>query len=408
LLKTAFGALATLLALSITNAPAAEAYSPHDGALFNDPTGTFAGKLALLNHVEATIDSTPIGATILISTYLLDRKVTVDKLIKAAAPVPGGRANSVQVMMDKGIDNGQSRRLMTALNRDNDALDPVTNEITRGGPDNSFAFKCEGSCRGAGGNNHAKFFAFSEAGDVPNIVMVSSANLNKGGAYSGWNDLFTMADHGEIYDRYAAIHKEMADDTDRDTDAYQTFAFGRFESRIFPLRHATQAVDPVMKDLRRVECYGATGDAGNNGRTTIHISMFSWSGTRGMYITDRLLQLQRQGCVVSVIYGAPSRQVAAVLRQAAHSGRINLFDTRVDRNGDGKFDLRVHSKYMLINGNYGGSTFARQVYTGSQNWTDGALTRADEIMLGIKGRPAYGDYKRNWDDIRRTGARRVG
>ena len=410
MLKRTAGVLATLLSVAVFSAPAASAsYSPDEGAIFNDPTGEFASKLALMNRVEATIDSTPLGATILISTYLLDRKVTVDKLIEAARSyAAGGRANSVQVVMDKGIDNFQSRRLMRVLNADNETpIDPATGEVTRGGPDRSFAYKCIGSCRGAGGNDHAKFYAFSQAGTSSNVVMVSSANLNKGGAYKGYNDLFTMVNK-EIYDKYAAIHSEMRDDTDRDLDAYQTLSSGRFENRFFPMRHASKATDPVMNDLSRVRCFGSTGDAGRDGRTVIHISMFSWGGTRGMYITDRLLQLQRAGCVVSVMYGAPSNDVAAVLRHAAWQGRINLYDTRVDRNDDGQVDLRVHSKYMLISGNFGGNTSAWQLYTGSQNWTDGALTRADEIMLGIKGRPAYSNYLANWIDVRRTGSRRIG
>ncbi len=410
MLKKVAGALAALLAISTWWAPAAAAsYSPDDGAVFNDPTGQFASKLALMNHVEATIDSTPQGATILISTYLLDRKATVDKLIRAAKPVAeGGRANSVQVVMDKFIDNRQSRRLMNALNADNDTPVDLLGQRTRGGPDRSFAYKCVGSCRGAGGNNHAKFYAFSAAGTSSHVVMVSSANLNAGGAFLGYNDLFTMAGNKAIYDKYAVIHNEMRDDTDKDVDAYQTFNSGRFENRFFPMRYPTKATDPVMQDLSRVRCLGATGAAGRNGRTALNISMFWWAGERGMYITDRLLRLQKAGCIVSVIIGAPSREVAAVLRHAAWQGRIKLYDTRVDRNGDGKIDLRVHSKYLLINGNYAGDTSAWQVYTGSQNWTNGALHRADEIMLGIKSRHAYATYMTNWNNIRRTASRQIG
>ncbi|MEJ7689887.1 MAG: phospholipase D-like domain-containing protein [Nocardioidaceae bacterium] len=410
MIRKLLGALLTLLAISAAWAPpAAAAYSPEDGAIFNDPIGNFASPLRLMRHVEATIDSTPIGATILISTYLLDRKVTVDKLLKAAAPVvDGGRGNHVQVVMDKGIDTPQSRRLMRVLNADNDTPLPETNELSRAGPDGSFAYKCIDSCRGGGGNNHSKFYAFSQAGASSNIVMISSANLNRGGAYLGYNDLFTMANNKGIYDKFAVIHNEMRDDTDKDGDAYTVLSSGRFEVRFFPMRNATRLTDPVMVDLGEIRCRGATDGAGRGGRTAINISMFFWSDERGMYIVDRLLQLQKAGCIVSVIYGAPSNEVAAVLRHAAWQGLINLYDTRVDRNGDGQVDLRGHSKYLLINGNYRGDTSAWQVYTGSQNWTNGALTRADEVMLGIESRPAYATYMTNWNDVRRTGARKIG
>ena len=410
MLRKLVGALTALLAASAAWAPpAVAAYSPGDGPIFNDPVGKFSDPLRLMHHVEATIDSTPVGATILISTYLLDRKVTVDKLLKAAAPVvDGGRGNHVQVVMDKGIDTPQSRRLMRVLNADNDIPLPDPNELSRGGPDGSFAYKCIDSCRGGGGNDHSKFYAFSQAGTSSNIVMVSSANLNRGGAYLGYNDLFTMANNKEMYDKFAVIHNEMRDDTDKDGDAYTVLSSGRFEVRFFPMRNATRLTDPVMVDLGEIRCRGATDGAGRGGRTAINISMFFWSDERGMYIVDRLLQLQKAGCIVSVIYGAPSNEVAAVLRHAAWQGLINLYDTRVDRNGDGQVDLRGHSKYLLINGNYRGDTSAWQVYTGSQNWTNGALTRADEVMLGIESRPAYATYMTNWNDVRRTGARKIG
>lgn len=131
----------------------------------------------------------------------------------------------------------------------------------------------------------------------------------------------------------------------------------------------------MMQDLAKVSCTGANDGAGVDGRTAIHISMFRWGGDRGMYIAKRLLQLQREGCRVSMIYGAPSRVIAALLKDAARAGRIELYDSRRDRNGDGWSDLRVHSKYLLINGRFAGDPSSWQVFTGSQNWGFSSLTR---------------------------------
>jgi len=348
-----------------------------------------------MEHVEKTIGSTPAGETILISTFLFDRRLVVDELIEASK-----RGVSVQVIMDSAIESGQSRRLARRLNADN--TKPPLTGAARGGPDRSFTYMCQGSCRGGGGNMHTKFYAFSKAGTSRNVVMISSANLNAGGALTGYNDLFTMANKPATYQKFAGIHQEMVDDSPGDADRYTTVREGRFENRFFPMRDATKTTDPTMRDLSRVRCHGS------NGRTAITISMFYWAGERGLYIADRLLKLEREGCVVSVMYGAPSNAVAAVLRHAAHQGRITLYDSRVHTDDDGEVDIRVHSKYLLISGRYAGSSSARQVFTGSQNWVGGSLTKGDEVMLGIEGAPAYASYLRNWNDVRRTGARQIG
>ncbi len=75
---------------------------------------------------------------------------------------------------------------------------------------------------------------------------------------------------------------------------------------------------------------------------------------------------------------------------------------------DGQVDLRVHSKYLLINGNYKSDSSAWQVTTGSQNWSGGSLRGGDEVTLSINSRFAYSQYMGNFNDIRRLGTRRVG
>jgi phosphatidylserine/phosphatidylglycerophosphate/cardiolipin synthase-like enzyme len=397
MIKKLFIALASALTLSTVIAPAAQAaYSPSTGPLFNSPTGSYDAKYRLMRHVERAIASTHAGGEIHISTYLLDRDISVDKLLAAWRY----RNVSVQVVMDNGIESYQATRLMNALNKDGGAesINPVTGE--RGGRDRSFAMMCRASCRMDAGHMHSKFYLFSEVGTANDVVMVSSANLNKGGATLGWNDLFTITGRTDMYNKYVAVHKEMVTDTSQDGDSYISYSSGDFLSRFFPMKNATRETDPVMQDLAKVSCTGANDGAGIDGRTAIHISMFRWGGDRGMYIAKRLLHLQREGCRVSMIYGAPSKVIAALLKDAARAGRIELYDSRRDRNGDGKADLRVHSKYLLINGRFAGDPSSWQVFTGSQNWGFGSLTRGDEVQLGIASRGAYAKYRANWNDIR--------
>jgi phosphatidylserine/phosphatidylglycerophosphate/cardiolipin synthase-like enzyme len=401
MLKRLTAALACLVVGSVLAAgPAtsAQAWAPPQGSLFNNPKGNTAAKYRLERGVEAAIRHALPGSTILVATYLMDRAPSVDALLGARK-----RHVSVRVVLDGGISTGPARRLKRVLNRDNG------NQKLRWGPDRSFAIQCAGSCRGGGKNQamHAKFYAFSATGTARNVVMVSSANLNRGGATLGYNDMFTMSGVPKTYAMYQKVHDEMAADR-VDGNPFIDLTEGRFESRVFPKRGAHKSTDPTFQDLAKVHCHGATGGAGNAGRTVIHVSMFHWGGTRGEYLARRLLNLHNEGCLVSVIYGAPSATVSRMLRDSAWRGGIDLYDSRVDRNGDGHPDLRVHTKYMVVSGNYGGDTSSWQVFTGSQNWVTQSLIGGDENTLRIDSRSAYAAYMRNWLMIRKEGARKIG
>ncbi|MDQ3615738.1 MAG: phospholipase D-like domain-containing protein [Actinomycetota bacterium] len=423
--------LVTLLTMGIAWAPSAAAYEPQPDGLFNVPRPWGSGDRMwrLMLHVERAMDNTPAGEKILISTYLLDRDRSVDRLIAACK-----RGVSVRVILDEDIANKNSVRLIKSLNGDNppdedgdgapdgppatgncgegDPLvsgqveaDPLTDaeaiesvsepgeEPVTWGTDRSYAKKCDGSCRGAGGNMHSKFYAFSQTGTANDVVMVSSANLNLGGAAHGWNDLFTIKNRPVTFAKFDEIHREMTDDS-RAGDGKVELVDGPYTSRFFPMKDASKANDPTLGDLNKIGCSSAFG------RTRVNISMFYWKGTRGNYIADKLLNLARAGCRVSIIYGAPSLEIAERLRAAAGRNLIDLFDSRWDFNDDGYNEVRTHAKYVLVKGRFGANASSYQVMTGSQNWVAGSLSRGDEVSLNIAGAPAWNDYIQNWNDIR--------
>lgn len=435
--------LSVLMIAAVLGAPPAAAYEPTGGAIFNVPRpwGSAAQKFKLVEHVERAIEKTPgpstrhPNPTILISTYLLDRKPSVDALVGACR-----RGVSVRVIMDEDIDNRNSKRLIKVLNADNvpdEDGDGVADERPKSGPcdsalrgterrlqdtgpltnrqaraslkvptedsvtwggDKSYAKKCNGSCRGRGGNMHSKFFAFSKTGTSKNVVMVSSSNLNLGGAALGWNDLYTMKDRPESYEGYRRIHREMTEDS-KAGDGKVEIKDGSYTSRFFPMRNAKKRNDPTLDDLNRIRCKSAFG------RTKIYVSMFYWKGTRGNYLASKLLNLAGNGCRVSIIYGAPSIKIAERLRKAAKARRINLFDSRWDFNDDGYNEIRTHAKYVLVRGRIGRDRSAHEVMTGSQNWVAGSLSRGDETTLNIALKSAYKDYLRNWTQIKKHSRR---
>ncbi len=426
---------AVLLTIVCVGATPAQAYQPHEGATFNTPHH-FGGQLAqyrILRHVEKAINHT-FGPTkrypnpvILISTYLLDRTRSVDALVAACH-----RGVSVRVILDQDIDNRNSKRLIRVLNGDNvrdadndgkpdnrpksgrcnrplrengrthlsslsdeAALRSVrapTEAAVTWGRDRSYAKKCEGSCRGKGGNMHSKFYAFTRTGGAHDVVMVSSSNLNRGGAELGWNDLYTMKERPKSFDAYVKIHRQMTDDAAGDKKV--EIVDGRFTSRFFPMLQARKSNDPTLEDLNKIGCRGPLG------RTQVNVSMFYWKGTRGNYLADKLLDLARAGCSVSIIYGAPSIQMAERLRAAAGRNLIKLYDSRWDMNDDGYSEIRTHAKYVLVKGRFGGDGKSWQVMTGTQNWVAGSLSRGDENSLNIASKSAWRQYIQNWKNIR--------
>ena len=108
--------LTALMLVSLTGTPPASAWEPAEQATFNVPRpwGTTAQHLAIIRKVEKSINRTPAGETILIATYLFDRRSSVNALIDACR-----RGVSVRVILDGQIASGQSRRLVSALNGDN-------------------------------------------------------------------------------------------------------------------------------------------------------------------------------------------------------------------------------------------------------------------------------------------------
>ena len=62
---------------------------------------------------------------------------------------------------------------------------------------------------------------------------------------------------------------------------------------------------------------------------------------------------------------------------------INLWDSRWDFNDDGFNEVRTHAKYVLVKGTVGKDRRAYRVWTGSQNWVAGSLSRSDETTLNI-------------------------
>lgn len=370
------------LAVQVPLLPAAQgAFSPVEGARFNNPMGTSDQAFRLIRHLERMIDSVPPGAVIRVVTYSFDIESTADKLIEAY-----DRGVRVKVILNHHRNPPATRRLKQVLGTS------IENP--------SFVVVCQEGCRGPRASAmHAKFFTFSTAGTARRVVVVGSTNLSNVNAARHWNDTYTIVGDDTLFLAYRRLFVQMKRDRPV-ADPYTVTDSGVFQAYFFPQPEATRETDVVYETLSNVRCTGATGGAGIDGRTVVRVSMFSWGGSRGLYLVSKLDQLADRGCVVQVNLGAPSRDVMTALR----ASDIDVFDTRIDTDADGRADKYVHNKYFIVSGVIGFDTSAQQVFTGSQNWRRFAMMYGDEVMLHISDPATYARYAAQFDRVRRLSA----
>ncbi|KAA1428252.1 phospholipase D-like domain-containing protein [Nocardioides antri] len=439
-MRRAAAVMAILLPFTLLTVPAM-AYEPGGGATFNvpNPWGSEAENNRIVNKVEDAIrhvrptarDPRPI---ILVTGYLFDRPASADAIIAACR-----RGVSVRVIIDRAVVSKPFRRIVTALNADNvpdrnrDGIpdrdpragrcnrslpadngglrtgatgiplmtstqvrtslrEPTGNNVTWG-KDASYVLKCDGSCRGGDeANMHSKIYAMSNSGTANNVVMVSSSNLNSGGTNSGWNDLVTMKNRPKTFAFMVRIHRLMTAQK-RAGRKLVEFKDGPYTTRIFPMIGVGKRRDPLMQDLRKIRCSSALGP------TSLHIQQFWWNGHRGNYIWDKIRNLARDGCKVKIIFGAVDSGLLSRMKDARRAGLIELWDSRVDTDGDGCVNTRTHMKAVAVRGTYGTNRRYHGVWTGTANWATGSLTRGDENTLNVRSGTLWRKYVSYWNTV---------
>jgi hypothetical protein len=353
-------------------ARAAGTYTPVTGAIFNRPVGTPTEQRQIFAHVNKTIDSAPYGSTIKIAVFSFSEKVTTDKLLAAKK-----RGVNVQLVFDDHTISSQMKRLRAALGKNPGYK--------------SFVVYCHLSCRGTGGNMHDKIFTFSKAGSAENITMIGSNNLTAYNATRQWSDIYTIANDPAMYFTVSGVFDQLKTDRARTRSYYQSDVNG-YQAQFYPYATATQEIDPLYQALSSISCTGAAPGYGVNGQTLVRLSQHAWNGSRGIYLAQKVAELQTQGCVVQVVYGVGvGTTVKGMLTRAGVQLRANS-----------KPGIRTHQKVLTISGVFNGKPDSTVVFTGSHNWSNGALKR-DETILRVEDPNAYAQYAANFDDIWNNG-----
>ncbi|MGH8877313.1 MAG: phospholipase D-like domain-containing protein [Stackebrandtia sp.] len=379
-----------------------------DHAVFNNPTGELAEQNAIFIQFGRLIDRVPENETIAMSFFGYDKMTAGDgpespdltaKLIAAHE-----RGVNVKLVGDAGqAGNEEYKKLSAALGND----DAKSSWIVHCG--DQFPDRPDRGCIGtrakewSGGTvyayNHNKFATFSsvtmnDGTKVPNVVFTGSSNIGTWDANVAFNNMFTFSDKPgydafvKYFDDLRAARYTEAGNNDYYTDTgnaspYRMFFFPRHERAGQPFEdpgsdtiyNTLQSVDPSCK-------YQETD--GSWHQTDVRVAMLAFNRPA---IAEKLAELKKNGCWVDVVYSDANADVLNAL-----SG---IQTTKCQG------DLRVHSKYMLIDGAFDDDITPR-VYTGSHNYAWSALRQSDEALVRVQGREIHTEYLDNFYTVRDT------
>jgi phosphatidylserine/phosphatidylglycerophosphate/cardiolipin synthase-like enzyme len=307
--------------------------------------------------VEKAIAGARAGSVIRIATYNFDLQSSADAL--AAAARRGARVFLV-------VDGGET------------PSGPLIREMRHAGV---HVVRTVGTGRAGAGNMHMKLYLFSHTGTSRDVVMVGSANLASGSIERLWVDLETVVGNTTLYDGYVTVQRQLMHDRPV-SPTYERFSSGPYLATVFPRPGTDHTSDDIWLAL----------DAVNPAGAVIRVSMYTWSGSRGEDLANKLVELHQGGADVAVVHNGLGASVHDILT----AGGVRLVDSRLDVDGDGVKDFYVHHKYLLIAQPQSSSW---QTWTGSANWNTGSLRRADETTLRINGKSTYDAYLANWNHV---------
>ncbi len=359
-------------------------FTPQTTAYFNRPVGPEKQQYTLFRKLTRAIESTPGGETIRIAAYSFALGSVADALLAAHR-----RGVHVQLIFNDHELYDAQKRLRKALGSN--------------AKKKSYVVRCQGSCRGIGGNMHQKFFMFSKVGKARNVVMNGSNNVTKHNAEDQWADLYVVVGKRKLYLTFLKMFRQMR----LDHDVEPTYFFQqvqKHQAQFFPYRKVPREQDPLFQALAPIRCPVTTPEP-EPGKpepepirhTTLRISMFAWNGMRGRDLALRVSDIATAGCRVEVILG---EGIGSAVRDILKANPLVTVTEPTATNKRGT--IYTHQKVFSVGGSYGSKDDATLVWTGSHNWSDSALRR-DDLLLRVNNPEIYARYQHSFDVIRALG-----
>ncbi len=349
-------------------------WTPPTGALLSDPMIDGRNR-NILARVIIAIRNTAKDEYIRVVVWNYDDRAVTNALLAADR-----RGVHVQIVVAGSVENPNWARTRAQLNARKD--------------DQSFAVKCKGGCRSRTKVMHAKYVLFSRVHKAKNVSMFGSFNLTTPAGNRQWNDMVTTRNQG-LYTALEETFNEYAQDKIINAP-YEETDLGKYKVTLFPAFNR----NPILDELKKVECQGATGGAGNaKGRTVIRIAIAGWFDAYGTEIAQQLRKLWDRGCDIRIITTLAGRGVNRTMKSPAGRGPVPMRLLTIDNNQDGIPERYLHMKNIAISGVFDGDTAAHVLITGSPNWSANAQ-RSDEILFRItKATKMVRQYQANTDRL---------
>lgn len=353
------------------DAPAVRAST---GAIFNDPNGSEADQYKIRDYIHGLVERAPEGSTITMSIYnITDFDLDLaTELLRASF-----NGVNVQLVMEGSVagESSVGKMLLAGLGDDTEA--------------DSWAVPCDDGCHG-NNINHNKFFLFSEVDGERDVVVQSSANFTVQNGSRYWNNAVTFVDNRELYDGYMEYFDDLARNQSA-PDYFRTFDAGDVTASAFPVAPTSPGddlQDPLVDELDAITCTGNESTGDEEGNTIVRAAQ-NYVGRPE--VAEKLTELADEGCVVKVAYTEFNFGVDDILHE--HPGvELRLLDDDPEQN-------MIHSKYLVVEGGFGGERDQHVTITGSPNISYNALNYNDEMMLRIIDPSIYGQYLSNFRDV---------
>ncbi len=310
------------------------------------------------DQVVDFIEGTPAGQTLRVAMYSFSRNRVATALIEAQQ-----RGVDVRVVVDD-VSQGYSA---------------VENLIDGIGSDRVTI--CIDSCMGLR-INHNKFMTASGLCDgSTKAVLQSSANFSNPQLWHD-NNAVIIRDDQALYSAYFQYWQDLQLQQQNLNyyDGPNGVTLGDTGTKVYFFPRSggdpEPSEDTIYSILNNIVC---TQD------TTIRIAMAFWSGPR-QYLVDKL-ETMAATCDVRILIDDDNSTIISYL-----ASRPRL-----------KYRYKVlpfiHHKYLLVDApNYSGS-HKRYVWTGSHNYTYGALRENDETLLRINNNTVFDAFLDNWNSM---------
>jgi phosphatidylserine/phosphatidylglycerophosphate/cardiolipin synthase-like enzyme len=369
-----------LLGGAATAAPAAAAVS--DGAVFNYPSASVDQQRVILTQLHGLIVNAATGSDIRVAVYHLSTTSFAQDLVDAAH-----RGVRVKVIVDHSattLEDGAP----------NPAYDLLVRQLGTDKTAASWVMACteNGACIGSAGTPimHNKFFLFSSTSGSSNVVVQSSSNMTGPQQRQAWNNAVTLVGNSGIYNAYLSYFNDLAAMV-KTNNYYRETTSGNAKTYFFPRAGTDSSTDTV---------YGILGNISCTGGTVVRVAMYQFTRTA---LAQRLWDLDNKGCTVQVLYTEMSDTAHAALTKSGgtHGGpacRLGV-SSYIDPATGAQVETFVHSKYLLVQGTYTGTTGQKLVFTGSHNYTLSALRYNDEALLKIDSDVIHDQYAANFNNI---------